>query len=646
MRVAQGQHGLRQVALRFLVVRQRGQAGAFAAQVEHFEQHVVEDAHQHRAGALALGLGHVGFHEFGDRLPAALRRGVGLGALGAREQRQRTGGRHAQLLGHFGALGVGRLGDVALDGALARGGVAQRGAHAHEAVHRALLVGRHAQVAERLLGLLSHAQQEHRLAVAGVDRHHVVLVLARLASRVAQLVADAGADVAQHLGLVGLVGGAQARLDAVAQVDLAHVGAAAHRAAVGEVLHVDHAQRGVLERELVLAVGDLGARAADDALDLEGLGRGRHRHRLELHRGAAVVEARLVDLHALVAGRVVHLDARGHLLAALAVVQHHLAGEQLGHAGRVVVDDELLQLDGERQLLQQHAVGLVQDGHVAPPTLGHEDVAAEGRVGGRQAVLGRHVGDHAAAREHALAVEPGLGAHHEVAVEQAADAHQHDGAVGGDVAQLVGTAGARRDHPARCGLAVGAGVALLQLDLPAAAHEQLADAVGRHVGRFRQAVLGALAEGLQALGADVFLEGAQVDQDARRVARDAQRRADHQEQQDQQEPPGAVDRVEPRRAEQLGPEGPELVDVVVDRLMLLEHGADDRGDADDREQRDREAHRRQQFHRGAKQLRAAMHAKAMGGNGHRRETRKEEKNKRAGHPPGSARPLFGIFIGG
>jgi hypothetical protein len=99
----------------------------------------------------------------------------------------------------------------------------------------------------------------------------------------------------------------------------------------------------------------------------------------------------------------------------------------------------------------------------------------------------------------------------------------------------------------------------------------------------------------------------------RGVLRAMHRGADHQEQQDQQEPPGAVDRIEPRRPEELGPERPELVDVVVDRLVLLDDRADDRGDADDGEQRDREAHRREQLHRRAKHLRAAMHAKAMGG---------------------------------
>jgi hypothetical protein len=51
---------------------------------------------------------------------------------------------------------------------------------------------------------------------------------------------------------------------------------------------------------------------------------------------------------------------------------------------------------------------------------------------------------------------------------------------------------------------------------------------------FGQGGFGAVAEGLEALLADVFLELVQVDQDFGRIARDAQRGRDHQEGQDQQ----------------------------------------------------------------------------------------------------------------
>ena len=115
----------------------------------------------------------------------------------------------------------------------------------------------------------------------------------------------------------------------------------------------------------------------------------------------------------------------------------------------------------------------------------------------------RHVGDHAAAGVGRLAVEQHLRAHDQVAVEQAAQADQHDGAVRGDVAELVGRARLGRDHPA-----VAAGVALLQL-APSSRRcaSALADAPGRRLGRFGQRRLGAVVEGLQALLADVFLVG-------------------------------------------------------------------------------------------------------------------------------------------
>jgi hypothetical protein len=64
------------------------------------------------------------------------------------------------------------------------------------------------------------------------------------------------------------------------------------------------------------------------------------------------------------------------------VVDHDFAGEQLGHAGGVVLDDELLQLHVEGQVLQHHAVGLAQDGRASARALGHHQVAAEGGVAG------------------------------------------------------------------------------------------------------------------------------------------------------------------------------------------------------------------------------------------------------------------------
>jgi hypothetical protein len=109
---------------------------------------------------------------------------------------------------------------------LAQRRVVSAGAQAHEAVEAVLVVGRHAQVAEGLgLGVSRMPSRNTRCAVE-VHRQHVVVELARLAGGVAQLVGDAGADVAQ-LRSVTVLWAAPRRLSSgLAQVDLAHVGTA------------------------------------------------------------------------------------------------------------------------------------------------------------------------------------------------------------------------------------------------------------------------------------------------------------------------------------------------------------------------------------------------------------------------------------
>jgi hypothetical protein len=450
-----------------------------------------------------------------------------------------------------------------------------------------------------------------------------------------QLVGHAGAHVAQLALGDRLVARAQARFDGLAQVDLAHVGARAAGAAVAEILHVEHAQRRVFERERLARARVRELRgAADRALHLE-LPRARHHGpRAQAHVRAAVVEAGLVDLDAFVAGRMVHLHARGRGLARGLVVDHDLAGEQLGHAGGVVLHDEFLELHRERQLLQQHAVGLAQDGRGRLRALGHHQVAAEGGVALGQAVLGLDLGDQPAARVGRLAAEPHLRAHDQVAVEQSAQADEHDGAVRGDVADLVGRTRLGRHHPA----CAGGRLTLLQAHLPAHGGQHLPDAARGGLGCLaRQVGLRLVVEGLQALFSDVFLVVADVRQVFGRVPRDAQRRAHHQERQDQQEPPRAVDRVELERQEQLGPERPELVHVVGGGLVLLEHSADHRGDADHREQRDREAHGRQQLGQRPRGVRAPG---AAAGRKIRHGRRQSPKEKRAGHPFRCARPSW------
>ena len=166
-----------------------------------------------------------------------------------------------------------------------------------------------------------------------------------------------------------------------------------------------------------------------------------------------------------VAGRMVHLDARRRSAAPVSRSwMHHLAREQLGHAGRVVVDDELLQLDRERQLLQQHAVGLVQDRDAATARP-RAPACCRGRSGcrGDRRCCGATSAISRRRCTTLLPLNQHLGAHDQVAVEQAAEADQHDRAVRRDVAELVGA------PPARAATIQPSPSRVLQLDLPAAA---------------------------------------------------------------------------------------------------------------------------------------------------------------------------------
>ena len=62
-RVTQTEHHLGHEVLRFFIPRQRRKAGVLARLSDQLEQHAIEYAHQHFAGAVALFLRYVDFHE-------------------------------------------------------------------------------------------------------------------------------------------------------------------------------------------------------------------------------------------------------------------------------------------------------------------------------------------------------------------------------------------------------------------------------------------------------------------------------------------------------------------------------------------------------------------------------------------------------
>ncbi|EWS65157.1 hypothetical protein Y695_01598 [Hydrogenophaga sp. T4] len=266
----------------------------------------------------------------------------------------------------------------------------------------------------------------------------------------------------------------EAALDRAAKVDLAHIRARSFAPLVRKVLHIDHAQAGVLQREFLVPIAQR-RRATDHARHLERLGRPVDGHRPQIDARPTIVKTGLVDVDAAVAGGMVHFNPRGLLLARFVVVDHDVAGKQPGHAGVVVLDNEFLEFDRKRQILQQHAIGLGQDRGARRGALGHQQVAPERRVAGRKAVLRGHIGNQAATRERRLAVEPHLGTHHQIAIEQATEAHQHNRAVCRQIADLVGRSRLGGHHPA----GTAGAFPRLQLDLPAGTQQGLTDAVGR-----------------------------------------------------------------------------------------------------------------------------------------------------------------------
>ena len=197
-------------------------------------------------------------------------------------------------------------------------------------------------------------------------------------------------------------------------------------------------------------------------------------------------------------------------------------------------------------------------------------------------MLRRYIRNHAAACVWRLATQQHLGAHHQVTIKQAANTDQHNGRVRSDITQLVGRTRFGSQHPARAGACCR--IALLHLDLPATLYQLLTNALGRFFGAAGHISLGTVTKGLQALLANVFLVIADIGQILGSMATHAQRGADHQKRQNQQEPPGAVNRIELERQKQLRPEGAKLVDVVDQWLMLLEHRTNDRCNADHRQQ--------------------------------------------------------------
>ena len=201
-----------------------------------------------------------------------------------------------------------------------------------------------------------------------------------------------------------------------------------------------------------------------------------HGDGFETNRRSPVIKTRLVDLDAPVAGRMVDLHPGRNLFSGLLVMDHDVAGKQFRHARGVVLDDELLQLHGKRQLLQKNTVGLRKNGRVGLRSLCHQQIATESGVAIAETMLLGHISDHAAAVVRRFPVEKHLRPDDQVSVQQPAQTDQHNGAVCSNIAKLVGSPGLGRKHPP----GASGSLAPLQLDLPASRSQQAAQTARSH----------------------------------------------------------------------------------------------------------------------------------------------------------------------
>ncbi|MGF6752338.1 hypothetical protein OKW36_007998 [Paraburkholderia sp. MM5482-R1] len=291
------------------------------------------------------------------------------------------------------------------------------------------------------------------------------------------------------------------------------------------------------------------------------------------------------------------------------VIDHDdVAREQLRHAGRVVIDDELVELDRKRQVLDQRTIGLIQDRgrHVLP--FGYPRVAAERRVRLRQPMLGRNLVDHRVRVDRRLIEQPHLQLDRQIAVEQAAEADHDDREVRGDVAELRQRATLRGDQRRAVRLARDELVAELRRQPYEHRRRLRARAVHRE--------LTLVMERAQAAFSNLVLPALRVGDHLRRISDHAERHRHHQEAENQHEPPRAVHRVEAQRAEDVRPERTELVDVVGIRIVLREDGTDDAGDRQNDEQRNGETHRAQELDGAAHDAIARLRLQTRRGDAH------------------------------
>src|SRR5690606_14567491 len=217
-------------------------------------------------------------------------------------------------------------------------------AQVHELAHRMVFINRETHIAKRLGRGASHAGQKHRDAVQ-LDGQHIVCVFGCLAVFAHNTVVYAWADVFQVF-IIGANGTAGDRSNVLDQRFGLWLGI------ITQVFDVNDTKFGELHLDALLAF------AANE--ELSGLANHAIHREFVVTRPtqgipgqfdgtATVIQTGLVNRDALVTERLIDLDGLLKRLARFAVGNQYLAFETAGHAGRVVIHQEAVKTNRERQ---------------------------------------------------------------------------------------------------------------------------------------------------------------------------------------------------------------------------------------------------------------------------------------------------------
>ena len=425
-------------------------------------------------------------------------------------------------------------------------------------------ISRDVQVNERCTGAITHAADVEP-APFQLHRRHVVQVFAGAAGRIAQLEADARAEIAE-LALTGL--GIRLR----------------HQVEQAKIVQF---QRHGTARTAANAQGFTNGAAGLARLQMATV----QWPGAQLQPGATVAEIGLVDGIATIDQRMVDADGRFQRLLAklLLVVNQYLTDKGLGLTGVVVGNLKILQLNGKGQFLQQEPIAHAQEDEVGGAAFGQHDVATKGRHRARrQAAFGWNPSGGQIAGFDPQLTAPFLELQPQIAIEQAADTNHHHRDMGEQVAKAAVAALHRREHL----------MIVTSPQPPAiAARSQQAGQLSAHLLRLAsgQMPLGLLVKAVQRTQLHPGAKPGHVTPQQRRLPVNAYAGREDQKSQDADEPACTIDVVQAEAAKNLEPERTELEHIIRIGLVLLQHGADHRGNGHHHQQGDGEVHRTEEF---------------------------------------------------